>query len=1142
MAEPIYHMYHSDNLNRDTLIADNDFLTDTRQFLIERENYTPEELDDDGYVYDQFMEHFRFQNVNEWTAIKDLMHVQEADQAGKDRLGRLMSTYDKMDSEFGMKALGDYAAGIFSAPSTYAGIFSMGSAKAGTLAVQQGIKYSIREAIKQGALTTGVRSAAIDATVAGGTVLAQEQTRVDTDQKDSIDMKNVGLATVMGGGASFLLGTGTGTLGYRQGFESERILQVNQLNLKTRAEQVHKVKTSKLFKANNKKADLAKEFEKILIESMKERAAQGEKLSLMETIPEELTTGKKLYSERLLERGEGIPLTFDEKVIQNIASAAAEMDYAVPIFDDAARGSSERFTSRLVRGLQSDPDGVLKEKLGHILVDYNLNWEDVGPLFAAELSRSGSMLGMAGRLAKSKSQKYTDNLSALNTLDDELVGMGNVTSQARKILDKQNLPTNPFAKVARNVNELLGKSRVGLMTIQAATTVRNTTNGFMRNYVYALDNIGSGIINYGKGQTVKYARLATNADDKLVEQAQAAVELGKAQMAKGGTSLLLKDMLFGMESTGTRALFKVLADPNFGYSAEISKLLRQMADVGELADAESGILKSVRWLNGLNTMSDNMFKRSIFGREMTAAVRANPINVDGVKYSDLDKLIADGFGKRLRAEDIANALAEATDFTYQRGGFRGIEGSFNVFADNFIKLFSTTLGAGFVPFPKFMIGSFQFMYEHAPIIGMLNVGGIRNRPKKLGGRQGIFQTKELDLDISAKSLGQQLSGFATLGAFYQARVALGDETTGPFVYKNETDGGTFDARAMLGPFAIYALAADFIYRKFPEFHTDIGPVSVPLPDFTERRPSGDEVSDVKPVLSTRSLIEAFTGSFGRAGTGLYIVDALLEASQKTDNESDFERLAAKMLGNFFNTYTVGLGTINDFISVVDPKYRTLYNNDDVEFLPYFFKQMTRTANPTTMFVADTLGIGLPDNAYFNRDIQGNPSKAGSTVRHNPLFKQFTGLTPRNARNIVRLETDRLQFDYLELLPRRIKGDAPLTNETIKLMGEYAERELASYIGSNEYQNIPSNIEKRVRLKQELAIFKRMARERILDPSKADSYSRDDALRHFKAIFFNTKTRDERAVLAERYRMMTVSPSNPDGRNLYDDQAWSFTGD
>ena len=231
MVEPIYHKYHKDNLSRDTLLQNENFLADTRQFLIERENYQAEELDDDNYVYDQFMEHFRFQNVNEVTAIKDLLHAQSSDQEGRDRMARLMSTYDKMDSELGMKALGDYAAGIFSAPSTYAGLFSFGSAKAGSLAAQQGIKWSIKEALKQGALTTGVRSAAIDATVAGGTVLAQEETRVETGQKDSIDMKNVGLASVMGGGASFILGTGTGTLGYKQCFDSENILKFNIIML-----------------------------------------------------------------------------------------------------------------------------------------------------------------------------------------------------------------------------------------------------------------------------------------------------------------------------------------------------------------------------------------------------------------------------------------------------------------------------------------------------------------------------------------------------------------------------------------------------------------------------------------------------------------------------------------------------------------------------------------------------------------------------------------------------------------------------------------------------------------------------------------------------------------------------------------------
>ena len=92
--------------------------------------------------------------------------------------------------------------------------------------------------------------------------------------------------------------------------------------------------------------------------------------------------------------------------------------------------------------------------------------------------------------------------------------------------------------------------------------------------------------------------------------------------------------------------------------------------------------------------------------------------------------------------------------------------------------------------------------------------------------------------------------------------------------------------------------------------------------------------------------------------------------------------------------------------------------------------MTRSVTPTMMAVTDTLGVGLPDNAYFNRDIQGVPTKSGSTVRHSPFFKQLTGLTPRGARNTVQKETDRLQFDYIELLPKRIKGDALMPNETV----------------------------------------------------------------------------------------------------------------
>ena len=43
----------------------------------------------------------------------------------------------------------------------------------------------------------------------------------------------------------------------------------------------------------------------------------------------------------------------------------------------------------------------------------------------------------------------------------------------------------------RNIN----KARIGMMTVQLATTTRNTTNGYMRNFIYAFDNFGAGLYN-----------------------------------------------------------------------------------------------------------------------------------------------------------------------------------------------------------------------------------------------------------------------------------------------------------------------------------------------------------------------------------------------------------------------------------------------------------------------------------------------------------------------------------------------------------------------------------------------------------------------------------------------------------------------
>ena len=76
---------------------------------------------------------------------------------------------------------------------------------------------------------------------------------------------------------------------------------------------------------------------------------------------------------------------------------------------------------------------------------------------------------------------------------------------------------------------------------------------------------------------------------------------------------------------------------------------------------------------------------------------------------------------------IAKAMNQAMDFTYQTGNFRGREGGFNKLVASFIDISSSQLGSTFVPFPRYMVNAFRFFYEHAPILGMFNIGGVLNK-------------------------------------------------------------------------------------------------------------------------------------------------------------------------------------------------------------------------------------------------------------------------------------------------------------------------------------------------------------------------------------------------------------------------------
>jgi len=1097
-----YTQFSKEELNRENLINDVDFIYDAKQFLYDREDYQSDNAED---IYDRYLEHFRYQNVNEVSAVRDMYLAQEYEQQGDDeglaRMGRLMKTFENQDTDFTSETVTDYLGGVFTAPSTYASMFSFGAGKAGALAAQQGIKFGIKEIIKNGAKASGgkmtkkalqkgtekmgklatakqafigggyktaIGGATVDALGGAGTVAAQEQTRVLTDEdKDEVDLGTVALGGVISGLPGGVIG---GVTGSRKAFTSNIAGQFTAKEVKKRSNaisHVYKTISSKKFgKSKDFKSKVAQAYSTIL------------KKSLDETLGSfNMNVGKRLKIDQAVEKG--TLLSLDEKIVRNIGSAASEVTDMIPareVMKDGkltrvAKGSKEdleeRITSRIARGISS---GIIStDSFLGVLKAHNLSATEFGALYAAEMSQAGRTLQTASVLSRAERKKLFEELT---DLDKALVTLGETTEAARNVVT-QRADRGLVLNKAGDFFRALNKTRIGMMTIQAATTVRNTTNGYMRNYVYALDNLGAGAFNYVKGSY----RLAVGSSDKeLMKGAEFAVKEGIAQLRAGGQSLILKDMVFGLQGIDTAILTKVFKDPKLGNSDVAKQLFRELGDIGTSVGADSGnMLKTARFLNKFNTLSDNVFKSAIFSREIDKLIKTDAADVFKKKgINGLSDLVSSGNFRMMDDKALAGAMEKALDFTYQTGKFRGKGGVFNSAADTFIQASSSQLGSAFVPFPRYIVNQFRFVYEHAPIIGMLDIGGVLNK------------------SATAERFGKQVTGLAMLGAFFGMRDNLGDENTGAYEYKNPFGHGTFDARASLGPFMAYAFVADALYQ--------IGRPNGELEKaFGYRLHDNDRVTG---NIKTREFVEALSGGLSRAGTGLQFVDEIVKlATEETALDSNkFQQGLAKFVGNYFSTYTVGAGMIKDAVQMVDPDTRMLTDNTDVEFLPYMLKQATRS------FPMEAHSDG---EGFLERPPQTTPYKSTGIRNTMPMFRQITGLTPMEEKNDVQRELDRFRLDYFEVAPVKVQ-DNIANREARQNVALAIEHHLNNFINSPEYMNLANDYEKEKFLRIELNSIRSEAVAEALDEKDYDTPQ--DVIRKEKARFFKISENDRSIIL------------------------------
>ena len=1145
----MYHMYDQSSMNRENLIDDPDFLSDARSFLQGREGYSDQALNSPEDVYDAYLEHFRVQNVNEVTAAKDLNYAYRAKKSGNvnelQQFGRLMDTYDKVDSEYDLNMIGDYIGGIATSPSTYGSFFTAGGAKAGTLVAQKGVQLTLRKVLKDAlarqALTkTAIQSSVVEAAGAGTTVALQEQARVLSTDQEKINWKNVSLATGVSTIAGGVLSVPVTTKQILSGNKSEFLLQTNKKVLEDAIANAHSKYTVPIFNGTTKSRNAEKTSKHA------KQIRQKLLLPFSDTIPELLTEGKILQEvptklQKIEQFKDGRPYAIAVQELDNISAAGAriidKIDEKLAAIGDRDFGEGvERFGSKLSYALSK---GLIDGRtVNPILKRHGIQMSQLGPLVAEELSRAGTILGTFGNATKSSTLRYKRNVEALNHLDDLLLanGVSSLTRKARENL-MDEAPT--VTRMIWNGTKVLSKTSVGMMTIQLATTVRNTNNGYMRNFTYALDELNMGALNYAAGKigrpwNINQLRAEGIPEEDIAKYADILVKRGQAQLKNSGDSFLFKDLLFGITSPENQALFKILQDPSFGQSDEVNKLIRGLGDIAEVTGTEKGLLGATRYANTLNTLSDNMFKRAIYYRELNKLINIKPIKItdsligdnSGVtlpkELASLDEVMRYGQFNQVPSEYISEAMTEAFEYTYQFSRFKEMEGGANQVANWFLKAGSNPVGALLAPFPRYLVNQFRFWYTHSPILGSINAFGILNKPGVKGGKR--TGTKP-NIAIDAETVGKQLTGLATLGTFLGLRTVFGDETTDSFTYINPTSGQKEDFRAFLGPYSMYAFAVDMIYRS----------------DMYGVR-TGREEEDFNPYnnlarsfqdhpFKSKELLEAAFGQLGKGGSGLYLVDAIIEAAQGAgDNNEDLARSLAKILGTIPGRMLVGAGMLKDIAATTDTPftsaedYLTLPDNSDVDFMKIFMLQATRAL--PLRFDINGKKIDLADwirgKDHALREDLNDPINPKKIYRINPIIKQLSGITPKNIPTEISNEFDRLKLNWRDYAPKKLKGGDYLNNISKKIMAMEVSDVLGKEIKEEIYLGFKTNEQKEKYIKGRLSEIKTRVKKATLnfglmsppDGQSDDNYIQDYISYHQHTVatrFENLSNADKRAI-------------------------------
>jgi len=992
--------YHAQqNLTREALLKNDAFLTDAAIYMGKRTRRT---FETDEELFDAFVEQMRMSSVNEVDAYRDFDYIRKANDVEKNRAGKLFLAFDRVENPTSvMKLIGDYGEGLLTAPSTYLSVIpglgiaaklgitgatslmAKGAAFGATRTINQTAKALASTNIKKRALGGALSAGAVEGTVGavqGGLYGAARKDTGVEEYKDVSVGKYAGVGFLAGAVPGVVIGGG---IAAKTAMQERKAMELLSDGIKAR---------SKRLEFGSKAVAKLQETNREMYNAVSKRLDP-----LAERLGKELEEGASL-KQRLTPdfMKDHFEVKMNADVIRNMKGAAVEILLAAGVKDIPATARLSEIMWRALTkqgALATDDMGVEVvggKKLMEIMDKYGLTQDQLANIFLAEMSEAGRTLSLGGHSRKKLLQQL---------------------SNEHKIIDKMQLGDETFQRAlevfektpgrARELIKNMDKFRLGLMTIQTATTARNTANATGRTFLFALDNLGHGVLDMATGKIAKGA-------------------------ARAGSGMrLFRSMTWNQsEANALRLLFADEMPRTFG------RLYMQNADVAAAMGFGSGFANFSRKLNVLNTVSDNAFKRAVFMSELQSLV--------GVK--ELRKLMKEGKFSTIDKETIAKAMNEALSFTYQKS-YRGINGK-KTKASGFLELLSTPATTWLIPFPKFIMNSVEFMWTHAPILGLASKGGTKEK------------------------LAKQLTGTGMLYGAIQLRAQQGPDAKWWEWYDEET-GEYENALAFYGPFAPYMFAADLILRSNMRNKTVSDATGLPLGDVPlvvgeQTRKNWARVAEDSFLESMfkdpNEMLAQFNKSvFGttfRTGTGLEMINALhrdLETSIKGANYGGFKRTIATFGGNYLNTFTVGMGEVRDIYGLVDPQYRII-QDPEAEVNPFdlFVAKATRSL-PISM---EGKYFGLIKGKDGTR--VGTPARSATSgellTRERSGRKQLTGRGTVRTKDIVRKALDFHKIPSYRAFPKLKEPD--LDKMAKDLYNEYTEKRLVPLLAGAEYRNQP----------------------------------------------------------------------------------------